>query len=413
MPRQDVIVRPNQTAVYVVHPVLKQAAHQLPLRSAESFLEEACGLAEAIDLNILAKEIINLSKISPSTYLGQGVIERLKQEIGNKKIKLLFVDTSLTPGQQRNLENECKCKVIDRTGMILEIFGERAKTHEGVLQVELAALSYQRSRLVRSWTHLERQRGGHGFLGGPGEKQLELDRRMLEQRIIKIKEELKNVVRTRRLQRKEREKNRTPVIALVGYTNAGKSTLFNRLKAYDVIPDDADKIEHSILKICREQKPDLLIASGGTGPGPRDVTPDVLAKISDRMLDGLGDVLRTESLYFTDTAWLSRMTACMVGATLVIAFPGSPKAVKECWDNRCECAGKRHAFCNLGSNFAPSKTAIRTNSGIFRYRRVYLKLADTTCGRISCNVGRGTGSRFDTPCARHFRHRNRSTETRC
>ncbi len=210
----------------------------MSMRGEESALQEACGLAAAIDLEIFSSEIIYLPKISPATYIGGGKADEIKQALAQHKIGLLFVNTSLSPGQQRNLETACKVKVIDRTGMILEIFGARARTHEGRLQVELAALSFQRSRLVRSWTHLERQRGGHGFLGGPGEKQLELDRRMLEARIEKIKIELSNVVRTRRLHRKSRERNRTPTIALIGYTNAGKSTLFNRLTQSDVLSKD-------------------------------------------------------------------------------------------------------------------------------------------------------------------------------
>ncbi len=225
------------TKVFVLHPILKTDRFASP-RSAESSLAEAVGLAEAIDLEIFGSEVTALSKISPATYIGSGKADELKSYLTNNKVQLLFVDAALTPGQQRNLENACKVKVIDRTGMILEIFGARAQTHEGRLQVELAALTFQRSRLVRSWTHLERQRGGRGFLGGPGEKQLELDRRMLEARIEKIKIELDGVVRTRALQRKSRQRNDIPMVALVGYTNAGKSTLFNHLTNAQVLAKD-------------------------------------------------------------------------------------------------------------------------------------------------------------------------------
>ena len=227
----------QKTNVYVIHPILKSNRGDF-IRDPESSLAEACGLAAAIDLNIAGQEVALLSKISPATYIGKGLAENLKNFMSNNDVKLLFVNTSLSPGQQRNLENVTKVKVIDRTGMILEIFGARARTHEGRLQVELAALTFQRSRLVRSWTHLERQRGGGGFLGGPGEKQLELDRRMLEAKIEKIKRDLAEVLRTRRLQRHSRTRNALPTIALVGYTNAGKSTLFNALTAAEVLAKD-------------------------------------------------------------------------------------------------------------------------------------------------------------------------------
>ena len=174
----------------------------------------------------------------PSTLLGAGKVAEIKAEIETHGVSLVIVDHALTPVQQRNLETEWGAKVLDRTGLILEIFGKRARTREGVLQVELAHLSYQRSRLVRSWTHLERQRGGRGFLGGPGEAQLELDRRMLEERIEAIKRDLAKVSRTRALHRSGRERASTPVVAIVGYTNAGKSTLFNRLTGAGVLAED-------------------------------------------------------------------------------------------------------------------------------------------------------------------------------
>ncbi|BCX18165.1 MAG: GTPase HflX [Geminicoccaceae bacterium] len=187
------------------------------------------GLARAIDLEVVAAELAPLRRPTPATLLGSGKVEEIKTKIEAEPVELVVVDASLTPVQQRNLEKAWKTKVIDRTGLILEIFGARARTREGVLQVELAALTYQRSRLVRSWTHLERQRGGFGFLGGPGESQLELDRRKITERITRIKAELENVKRTRGLHRRARERVPYRVVALVGYTNAGKSTLFNRL----------------------------------------------------------------------------------------------------------------------------------------------------------------------------------------
>ncbi len=192
------------------------------------------GLALAIDLEILHAECARVSRPQPATLLGSGTVEHFAEIVEQSGATIVVVDHALTPIQQRNLEKALKTKVIDRTGLILEIFGARARTREGQLQVELAALSYQKSRLVRSWTHLERQRGGFGFLGGPGESQLEMDRRLIGDRIIKIKKELEEVRRTRGLHRKARAKVPYPVVALVGYTNAGKSTLFNRLANADV-----------------------------------------------------------------------------------------------------------------------------------------------------------------------------------
>ena len=206
--------------------------------SPEARLQEANGLAVAINLDVCFSEIIKVREIKPATFFGGGVVERLQKIIQEQGLELLIVDNTLTPIQQRNLEQRLKIKVIDRTALILEIFGERAHTKEGRLQVELAHLSYQRSRLVRSWTHLERQRGGAGFLGGPGETQIELDRRLIDEKIIKIKKELEKVKKTRALQRNARKKIPYPVVALVGYTNAGKSTLFNLLTQANVFAQD-------------------------------------------------------------------------------------------------------------------------------------------------------------------------------
>lgn len=206
--------------------------------SPESRLAEAEGLALAIRLNVVYKEILKVKEVKPSAYFSKGFLERLKPIIAEKNIDLLISDTRLSPIQQRNLERELKLKVIDRTALILEIFGERAQTKEGALQVELAHLTYQRSRLVRSWTHLERQRGGAGFLGGPGETQIELDRRIIDDKIVRIKKELEKVRQTRGIQRSARRKVPYPVAALVGYTNAGKSTLFNYLSGSSVMAAD-------------------------------------------------------------------------------------------------------------------------------------------------------------------------------
>lgn len=195
--------------------------------SPDARLEETCGLALAINLDVVHREIIKVREIKPGMFFSRGILDKLRPSLSGAE--LLIVDASLTPIQQRNLEKELNLKVIDRTALILEIFGERAQTSEGKLQVELAHLTYQRSRLVRSWTHLERQRGGAGFLGGPGETQIELDRRIIDNKIVRIKKELDKVKQTRGLQRSARQKVPYPVVALVGYTNAGKSSLFNRI----------------------------------------------------------------------------------------------------------------------------------------------------------------------------------------
>ena len=190
-------------------------------RSPEARLEEAIGLAGAIDLDTVHSEIVTLNDPRPATLLGSGKVDEFAGIVKEKAVELVFVDHPLTPVQQRNLEKALNAKVLDRTGIILEIFGRRARTKEGALQVELAHLNYQRGRLVRSWTHLERQRGGAGFLGGPGETQIEADRRILQDKIVKLKRELDTVRRTRDLHRAKRKKVPYPVVAIVGYTNAG------------------------------------------------------------------------------------------------------------------------------------------------------------------------------------------------
>jgi GTP-binding protein HflX len=216
----------------ILEPVLKGGG---AARHPEAMLAEAVGLAEAIDLQVIAAAPQPIASPRSATLFGSGQVERWGQLIRDERIHLTVVDHTLSPVQQRNLERCWQCKVIDRTGLILEIFGERARTKEGQLQVELAALTHQKSCLVRSWTHLERQRGGFGFLGGPGESQLELDRRLIAERIARLKQELREVRRTRGLQRQARQRAEHPTVALVGYTNAGKSTLFNRLTGADVL----------------------------------------------------------------------------------------------------------------------------------------------------------------------------------
>jgi len=230
----------------VVVPVLKQARARAAqsesaittTRLPESRLDEARGLAQAIDLDVVSGNVVPINDPRPATLLGTGKIEEIRALLDEFNAGLVIVDHPLTPVQQRNLEKEWNAKVIDRTGLILEIFGRRASTKEGTLQVELAHLNYQKGRLVRSWTHLERQRGGAGFMGGPGETQIEADRRMLQERIIRLERELEQVVRTRQLHRAKRRKVPHPIVALVGYTNAGKSTLFNRITGAGVLAED-------------------------------------------------------------------------------------------------------------------------------------------------------------------------------
>ena len=218
--------------------ILPQLAQGAGTRSIEAQLAEAAGLAEAIGIEVVERRAVKVRSPRASTLMGKGQVEALAADVAAQGAELVVVDAPITAVQQKNLEEQFRAKVIDRTGLILEIFGERAATAEGRMQVELAHLDYQAGRLVRSWTHLERQRGGFGFLGGPGETQIEADRRLIRDRMAKIRRELEQTARTRTLHRARRKKAPWPVIALVGYTNAGKSTLFNRLTGADVMAAD-------------------------------------------------------------------------------------------------------------------------------------------------------------------------------
>ncbi len=234
--------RAAATRALVLGPYLdertQRGAARASTRSPDARIAEASGLARAIDLDVVASNVIHLAQIRPATYLGRGKVDEIVAAVEAGGVTLVFMDCALSPVQQRNLEKAFRAKVIDRTGLILEIFGRRARTREGSLQVELAHLGYQKSRLVRSWTHLERQRGGFGFLGGPGETQIETDRRLISERMVRIEAELDKVKRTRSLHRKTRRDVPYPIIALVGYTNAGKSTLFNRLTRAEVFAEN-------------------------------------------------------------------------------------------------------------------------------------------------------------------------------
>lgn len=223
----------------MLHPSLKrQSGRSSGYRSDEDRLEEAVSLTRAIDIDVIEAQTLSLAKISPSHFIGKGQLQTQVEKTQDRKPDVIIINAPLSPIQQRNLERALKTKVIDRTALILEIFGARAKTREGSLQVELAHLSYQQGRLVRSWTHLERQRGGAGFMGGPGETQIETDRRLLRDKIQSLKSKLEDVRRTRGLARRKRIRAPFPTVVLVGYTNAGKSTLFNRLTNADVLSKD-------------------------------------------------------------------------------------------------------------------------------------------------------------------------------
>lgn len=235
------------TRVHVVHPVLKsRSSHRNPARAASlrlrdphAALEEAVGLADALPgLEVIGADVVNIALPTAGMLFGKGKAEELKTMFASEEIDLVVIDGPVSPIQQRNLEKNWNCKVLDRTGLILEIFSDRARTREGVLQVELAHLDYSKSRLVRSWTHLERQRGGLGFVGGPGETQIEADRRAIGDKIVRLEKKLARVVQTRTLHRESRRKTPYPIVALVGYTNAGKSTLFNLLTEAHVLAKD-------------------------------------------------------------------------------------------------------------------------------------------------------------------------------
>jgi len=224
------------TRVWVLHPDIKSDRDR---RASEPALDEAVSLAKALpSLEVIGQTIVPLPKPQPGRLFGTGKVDELGQVFKSHDIELVMIDGPLTPVQQRNLEKDWGVKILDRTGLILEIFSDRAATREGVLQVEMAALSYQRTRLVRAWTHLERQRGGLGFVGGPGETQIEADRRAIDEQLVRLRRQLAKVVKTRTLHRAARAKIPYPIVALVGYTNAGKSTLFNRLTGADVMAKD-------------------------------------------------------------------------------------------------------------------------------------------------------------------------------
>ncbi len=248
------------TRAWVLRPELKNPDAR---REASFALEEAISLAAALpNLEVVGADIIKLQKLQPGHLFGKGKIEEFKTRLKAEEIELVLIDGAVTPVQQRNLEKEWGVKLLDRTALILEIFSDRARTREGVLQVEMAALSYQRTRLVRAWTHLERQRGGLGFVGGPGETQIEADRRAIDDQLVRLRRQLGKVVKTRELHRDARSKVPFPIVALVGYTNAGKSTLFNRVTGADVLAKDMlfATLDPTMRRLELEDGPEIILS---------------------------------------------------------------------------------------------------------------------------------------------------------
>jgi GTP-binding protein HflX len=251
---------PVLTRAWVLHPELKADRHR---RDAEPALAEGVALAAALpDLDVIGAEIVRLPKAQSGTLFGSGKIEEIAARLAGEDIDLVLIDGTVSPVQQRNLEEAWNVKLLDRTGLILEIFSDRARTREGVLQVEMAALSYQRTRLVRAWTHLERQRGGLGFVGGPGETQIEADRRAIDDQLVRLRRQLDKVVKTRTLHRAARAKVPYPIVALVGYTNAGKSTLFNRLSGANVMVEDMlfATLDPTMRKVELSDGPEIILS---------------------------------------------------------------------------------------------------------------------------------------------------------
>ncbi len=251
---------PEVTRAWVLHPDIKTNKER---RDAGPALQEAVSLALALpELDVVGKTIVPLPKPQAGFLFGSGKVEELGQQLKAAEVELVLIDGPVTPVQQRNLEKAWNCKLLDRTGLILEIFSDRAATREGVLQVEMAALSYQRTRLVRAWTHLERQRGGLGFVGGPGETQIEADRRAIDEQLVRLRRQLAKVVKTRGLHRAARAKVPYPIVALVGYTNAGKSTLFNRLTGANVMAKDMlfATLDPTMRKVELEDGPEVILS---------------------------------------------------------------------------------------------------------------------------------------------------------
>jgi GTP-binding protein HflX len=356
----------------VIEPWLKnpRGGHQMSRsRTPEARLEEAVGLAAAIDLDVVESGLVTLNEIRPATYIGKGKVDEFAGIVKSCDAGIVVMDCPISPVQQRNLEKAWGVKVLDRTGLILEIFGRRAHTREGVLQVEHAHLTYQKSRLVRSWTHLERQRGGFGFLGGPGETQIEADRRVIEDRLARIEDELDKVKRTRKLHRESRKRVPYPIVALVGYTNAGKSTLFNRMTHASVL--SADMLFATL---------DPTLRSVDLPHGHRVILSDTVGFISDlptmlvaafrATLEEVVEadvILHVRDISHDDTTAQSEDVVAILSELGIDA--GSDRRLIEVW-NKIDAidAGQRAALANLAerqpADRRPVLVSAQTGEGI-------------------------------------------------
>ncbi|MCE8009856.1 GTPase HflX [Aestuariivita sp.] len=291
----------SRTRAWVLHPDIRSDADR---REPEPALEEAVALAAALpDLDVIGADIVRLDRAQAGLLFGKGKIEELGARFSAAEVELVLVDGPVTPVQQRNLEKAWKVKILDRTGLILEIFSDRARTREGVLQVEMAALSYQRTRLVRAWTHLERQRGGLGFVGGPGETQIEADRRAIDEQLVRLRRQLDKVVKTRELHRKARAKVPYPIVALVGYTNAGKSTLFNRLTGAEVMAKDMlfATLDPTMRRVQLPDGPEVILSDtvGFISDLPTELVASFRATLEEVLAADL--VLHVRDIHHEDT----------------------------------------------------------------------------------------------------------------
>ncbi len=371
--------RPPVQAALVLYP---NRAHGTDLRAPEARLDEAMGLAVALDLEVRHGEIVPLRAATPATLFGKGKVVEIGELAAELDVDVIVVDDALTPVQQRNLEKAWAVKVIDRTGLILEIFARRARTREGRLQVELARLAYERSRLVRTWTHLERQRGGFGVMGGPGETQIETDRRLLAGKIGRLKRELEEVRRTRGLQRSARKRTPFPTIALVGYTNAGKSTLFNRLtdakvEARDLLFATLDPTLRS-LKLPNGRPAALSDTVGFISDLPHELIEAFRATLEE--VASADVIVHVRDIANPDTA--AQAADVMQVLAQIGVDPGGPKPIVEVWnkidllDEEDHGAAKARALRSEHHGMGPVPVSAVTGEGVDRLLNILAGLID-------------------------------------